>query len=325
MSDTGLPGPGSEAALDEELLAAFLDGRLDTADRERVEAWLEASPRAREVLAEAVRILDDPGTGEGGVQGPGGADPGDPDGRSSPGAESGAEGPPSGGSGGAPGSARRFRWWVPVLAAAAVAGILLPFRPPPSTPGDAAPVPPPGLTAMVLAGDRGWSTGRGGEERLTAQERAVRIGALWMALRLELASRGDGSGPAAADLATLLELESGGGVLRAAVAGMLEATDPRERETRAATAHTLLSTTLPSPAFEAGYVLEELRVACAVRSTSHLRDSGIRERVRRVVEQDPEEAIGAALDPLLPLLDGDPPAWNALCPALDDAMGRLGG
>jgi hypothetical protein len=227
------------------------------------------------------------------------------------------------GVGGPPRLRSRARWLYPALAVAALLATLVPFLPSTFRPGGTeAPVPPPGLTATFMQGQRGWTTGRGGEERLLASERAIRIGALWMAVRLDLGAGGDGSGSAVADLATLLEFESGGGVLQAALGGALGTQDPGERQERTEAVHDLLSSALPAPAFAVGYRLEQLRAACISRSDRYLDDARLAQAVEEFTEEGP---IGAALEPLVPLLRGAPRDWPALCSTADDILERLGG
>ena len=52
----GAPGASGEAP-DPLILAAYLDGALDQAERERVEAWMAASPEALDLIAAAREAL----------------------------------------------------------------------------------------------------------------------------------------------------------------------------------------------------------------------------------------------------------------------------
>ena len=52
----GAPGASGEAP-DPLILAAYLDGALDEAERERVEAWMAASPEALDLIAAAREAL----------------------------------------------------------------------------------------------------------------------------------------------------------------------------------------------------------------------------------------------------------------------------
>ncbi len=53
---SGAPGASGEAP-DSLILAAYLDGTLDLAERERVEAWMAAFPEALELMAAARETL----------------------------------------------------------------------------------------------------------------------------------------------------------------------------------------------------------------------------------------------------------------------------
>ncbi len=317
-----MPNPTPDAPR----LAALLDGRLGVAEREQLLGELAASDDALGAYADAAAALGELER-EGIVPEPAGpvrpvAGPAATPAPNAPGAAPGST--PVVSLAEAPARRRPFggwpvRRWAAVAAAAVVAaGPALWWRTQPDdgatagVPSSVALLAPEARSAGLPAGWDGtpWRVTRGAGDPLTAEARAVRVGARVTDLELAAAAGDTAAARAvAADVAALLDEVPGGG----AAAAAYRALDAGAGAAALARARRDAALVAGEEGFAFGAWLEAARVAAARRDAAFFRSGASRaalERLRGSTEGERVLAAAAAREPA---------AW----PALGDALAAL--
>jgi hypothetical protein len=312
MTDKRLDAaPGGH--IDPDDLAAYLDGTLAADERAAVERALADSQEAREVLAEAARMLGyEDRTEEPGTRLAGGGRP-----RAGPGAR---------------------RWFLPVLAAAGVGAIaLLPFLRP-TTAGDGLGDVDRLLHEVSGALPTGreappWSVLRSTGAELERGEAAFRAGALWTdALVAWRSDRNEAARNRLAELAELLGAVPLAGPAAQAVSRLAAGlgTAPggdEEAVARVDEAQSALMGALPPARVKLGMWAQGALLAADAGATSYLRQPATRSALAGIASEDLPAEVVPVLDELEALLGGelDGPALASLVASLERLFTILGG
>jgi hypothetical protein len=313
----------SEPKIDPEQLAALLDGRLDERQRAEVMARLAESPEAFEAYADAVAIVGEVERGS------------RADATVGTGAGS-TDVIPLKTSDRTPSRLRVARWqWL--AAAAVIAGVaVLPLMR--RAGGPSAGELDPGTFVEALSNEdaglpagwngRPWSTTRSAGDPLTAEARAVRIGA--QLVDLELAVRaGDTAVVAevAGEIAALLEPIPGSGPVASLFRGLSQQTayrteQPESLLERASEAATQLA---GRDHVRLGALLEASRIAAARQDGGFFRSSETAAGLQTAAHLAPEAVVRASLERIRGLVAGGAePDWTEMTRAVTALLARLG-
>ena len=282
---------------------------------------LAMSPEAREVLAEAMRLL--------GYEEDAGDD-------AEPEADMTAPPPAAAVRGGAP--RRRPRWLTPLLAAAAVAAVslvpLLRSPPPAGSFGDAGRLLSVGPTLLGEGWDRhDWTVTRSEGVVLPLESTAFRVGVRWTDAQV---AWGEAAlGDAAEQLASISVLLDGVplGSPAARVAAELRTAveagrTPDEAEALIADGRRRLEALLPTPYLKLGSWAESTRLAARSGAVDFLRDPRTTDELTAAASQALPPSATEALAEVRSLIGGgdfSPAALQRLAEALDRLIAQLGG
>lgn len=299
--------------VDPEDLAAYLDGTLAADERAAVERALAGSQEAREVLAEAARMLGyEDRAGEADI--------------------------PTGGGGRARAGPRARRWFLPVLAAAGVGALaLFPFLR--STPAgdvlgdvdrllqDVSGARPTGRDAPP------WSVLRSTDAAMEGGEAAFRAGALWTdALVSWRSGRNEAARNRLTEIAELLGAVPLAGPATLAVSRLAAGlgTAPggdEEAAARVDEAQSALMGALPPARVKLGMWAQGALLAADAGATSYLRQPATRSALVGIPREDLPAEAAPVLDELEALLGDelDGPALASLVASLERLFTILGG
>jgi hypothetical protein len=319
-----------------ERLAAMLDGPIDEQERERLlellaesEAALSAFADAAAVRAELEGAPADADTGEG-------VAPGLVAEADAAGSRSAAPDPSAPTSGRSADPSRRpgmlRSWRLPVALAAGLGAIALAAAliargtlQPAADPGTyAALLVPRGAESVAWQGG-GWSSTRAAEDPLTTETRAVRVGALLVALDLAVREDRPHAAGLARSAADLFAQVSGGGPVVSHYERIAELPAGEERIGMLAAGAAQATALLPAERVLAGAWLEAARVAVLERDADFFRARASRSaltRIQALSPLPPAAAVALArIDEALPADGG--PDWAVLETELDAALRAL--
>ncbi len=313
----------SQAPIDPEELAAFIDGRLDATHRGRVLERLAESPEAYELYVESLRTLDGP---EGmSLQ----ASP-DDDGRATGRRES------------------SHRRWGRPLAAAAVLAALAVFG---TTAVEIIRRPAQGASVLTLVDmldptkrpapgeferlfEQDWARLRGGGREIDAaaaevtRRRAFRVGVREVDLAVAIAA---GDLDAVASAGVLLAAETNGDPAGAVSALLYRQLADSARaavgtdKLRGLLREAELASPPPMATRRLGRLAEAARMAAHARDTAFFASMPVRERLADLVGPDMPEAARAAAERVMVTLAGPPPPDLATLGAALDSLVASGG
>jgi hypothetical protein len=289
----------TQSAIDPQVLAALLEGRLPARERVAVMARLAASEPALEAYIDAVAVMSELQPGPMiGDRGPA---------RSAPDAK---------------------RWRLPpkrwLAIAAVLAGVALaPWLTTRSRPSGRA--DPGGIVAQLQVPTGGlpagwdgrpWSSVRGAEQPLTPRARAIRLGARLVDLELAVAVRDPAAANLAGDIAALLEALPAAGPVTAMYRDIArdDSASSQDLEPLLAQAGTAAARLAGADPTRLGAWAEAARIAAARRDAGFFRA----EQTRAALEQasnllDPAEPARAAVQRLRAALAPErAPDWSAL-------------
>lgn len=311
--------PQGRADLQLEHLAAFLDGTLPPSERAATERLLAASPEAREVLADAMRLLgyDEEEDEEVQTPAPSGIAP--------------VATGPRGGRG------RTRRWLVPTLAAAALVAVsLVPILRSGGSSDAFSDVERLLRGAPSVLGEgwdrHAWTVTRSEGTTLPMDRAAFRVGVRWTdaLVAWQAGARADASGHFAAIGVILDDIPLGSPAARVTEELRTAVDDGRSPDEAAALVREgreRLDALLPSPYVEIGAWIESIRLASRAGAVDFLRDPETRAGLRDIDEERLPTEAAASLAEVRTVLEGDlgPEALTALSDVLDRLLAELGG